>query len=207
MFGEYMVRLVFLLGAYVVRQDIQQHECGEYALEQLQQGRSAAEVVDLLLERYMVKTTYQRVVAYRYYREQRSEYWTLEKIEASHWAFLYEQVPPEGIGGLARGRLSIARTRKLQAIRSGLCAQERIAEELVPVHVLQTFYVVHEAHAKRALRYAHARVVRDALPPRVVEAYRVAWGGAVAPSKLVYGFRASRVFRWLGISCSVYVRS
>jgi hypothetical protein len=181
-----MVRLVFLLCGSVVCQDIQQHECGEYALEQLQLGRSAAEVVDLLLERYMVKTTYQRVVAYRYYREQRSEYWTLEKIEASHWAFLYEQVPPEGIGGLAMGRLSIARTRKLEAIRSGLCAQERIAEELVPVHVLQTFYVVHEAHAKRALRYADATVVRDALPSRVVEAYRVAWGGAVTSLKLVY---------------------
>ena len=183
-----MVRLVFLLCGSVVRQDIQQHECGEYALEQLQQGRSAAEVVDLLLERYMVKTTYQRVVAYRYYREQRSEYWTLEKIEASHWAFLYEQVPPEGSLVCTRGRskLTSGRQRQLEAIRSQLCAQERIAEELVPLHVLQTFYVVHEAHAKRALRYADATVVRDALPSRVVEAYRVAWGGAVTSLKLVY---------------------
>ena len=158
-------------------------------MEQLQQGRSAAEVVDLLLQRYMVKTTYQRVVAYRYYREQRSEYWTLEKIEASHWAFLYEQVPPEGSLVCTRGRskLTGARQRQLEAIRSELCAQERIAEELVPLHVLQTFYVAHEAHAKRALRYADATVSRDALPPRVVEAYRVAWGGAVPPLKLVYG--------------------
>ena len=153
--GEYLVRVVFILVEYMVRQDIQQHECGQYALEQLQEGRSAAEVVDLLLERYMVKTTYQRVVAYRYYREQRSEYWTLEKIEASHWAFLYEQVPPEGSLVCSRGRsnLTRGRQRQLEAIRSELCAQERIAEELVPVHVLQTFYVVHEAHAKRALRY------------------------------------------------------
>ena len=136
----------------------------------------------------MVKTTFQRVVAYRYYREQRSEYWTLEKIEASHWAFLYEQVPPEGSLVFSRGRRSVWRERKrrLEAIRSELCAQERIAEEFVPVHVLQTFYVVHEAHAKRALRYADATVVRDALPSRVVEAYRVAWGGAVTSLKLVY---------------------
>ena len=83
--------------------------------------------------------------------------------------------------------MSSCRTRMLEAIRSELCAQERIAEDLVPVHVLQTFYVVHEAHAQRALRYADARVVRDALPPRVVEAYRVALGGAVTPLKLVYG--------------------
>ena len=191
-----MVRLVFLLCGSVVRQDIQQHECGEYALEQLQEGRSAAEVVDLLLERYMVKTTYQRVVAYRYYREQRSEYWTLEKIEASHWAFLYEQVSLEGSLVFARGRLNLTsgRKRKLEAIRSELCAPLRIAEELVPVHVLQTFYVVHEVHAMRALRYADARVVRDALPPRVVEAYRVAWGGAVSPLKLVYGSGALGFF-------------
>ena len=47
-----MVRIVVLLCGSVVCQDIQQHECGEYALEQLQQGRSAAEVVDLLLEIY-----------------------------------------------------------------------------------------------------------------------------------------------------------
>ena len=144
----------------------------------------------------MVKTTFQRVVAYRYYREQRSEYWTLEKIEASHWAFLYEQVPPEGrlVSG-GNNPLSIARKRQLEAIRSGLCAQERIAEELVPVHVLQTFYVVHEAHAQRALRYADATVLRDALPPRVVEAYRVAWGGAVTSLKLVY---CSGVLGFLG---------
>ena len=136
-----------------------------------------------------MKTTYQRVVAYRYYREQRSEYWTLEKIEASHWAFLYEQVPPDGSLVFSRGRsgMTSVRKRQLEAIRSALCAQACIAEELVPVHVLQTFYVAHEAHAQRALRYADATVLRDALPPRVVEAYRVAWGGAVTPLKLVYG--------------------
>ena len=106
---------MFLLGEYVARQDILQHECGEYALEQLQQGRSAAEVVDLLLERYMVKTTYQRVVAYRYYREQRSEYWTLEKIEASHWAFLYEQVPPDGSLVLTRGGSRVRYGRSTEA--------------------------------------------------------------------------------------------
>ena len=193
----------------MLRQDIQQHECGQYALEQLQEGRSAAEVVDLLLERYMVKTTYQRVVAYRYYREQRSEYWTLEKLEASHWAFLYEQVPLEGSLVFTEGRrlLTSARKRKLEAIRSKLCAPLRVAEELVPVHVLQTFYVVHEAHAKRALRYAHARVVRDALPPRVVEAYRVAWGGEVTPLKLVYGSGALWFLGRGGGLGSLYVRS
>lgn len=184
-----MDRFVFILAECMVRQDLHAHECGEYALQQLQQGRSAAEVVELLLERYMVKTTYQRVVAYRYYREQRSEYWTLEKLEASHWAFLYEQVPLEGSLVSSGGRLRMygGRSRKLEAIRSELCGPLRIAEELVPLHALQSFYVAHEVHAKRALRYADATVVRDALPPRVVEAYRVAWGGAVPSSKLVYG--------------------
>ena len=156
-----------------------------------------------------MKTTFQWVVAYRYYREQRSEYWTLEKTEVSHWAFLYEQVSLEGSLVFTRGRLLMfaARKRKLEAIRSELCAQERIAEELVPVHVLQTFYVVHEAHAKRALRYADATVVRDALPSRVVEAYRVAWGGTVRPLKLVYGSGALWFLGRGGGLGSLYVRS
>ena len=103
--------------------------------------------------------------------------------------------------------MSSCRTRKLEAIRSELCAQERIAEELVPVHVLRTFYVVHEAHAQRALRYVDATVLRDALPPRVVEAYRVAWGGAVTPLKLVYGSGALWFLgRWGGLG-SLYARS
>ena len=84
-------------------------------------------------------------------------------------------------------KLTPPRKRKLESIRSELCAPLRIAEELVPVHVLQTFYVVHEDHAKRALRYAQATVVRDAVPAAVGEAYRVAWGGEVILSKLVYG--------------------
>ena len=39
------------------------------------------------------------------------------------------------------------------------------------------FYGVHQAHVQMQLRYAGATVVRDALPPRVVQAYRAAWGG------------------------------
>ena len=54
------------------------HAAGEYVLEQLQEGVAAADVVQMLRERYLVDTTVQRVNAYRYYREQKGEYWTAE---------------------------------------------------------------------------------------------------------------------------------
>ena len=49
--------------------DIHSHACGEYVLEQLQQGVSAAHVAQQLPALYLVKATAQRMVAYRRYRE------------------------------------------------------------------------------------------------------------------------------------------
>ena len=50
------------------------------------------EVVQILLREYLVKTTEQRVLAYRRYREQRGEYWTVDRLELFAWEFLYSQV-------------------------------------------------------------------------------------------------------------------
>ena len=179
-------------------QDIHSHECGEYALLELQQGRSAEDVVALLLERYLVRTTYQRVVAYRYYREQRSEYLTLEKLEHEHWSVLYEHVTLDASLVCYKGnnRMTKPRRMKLQAIRTELCAAMRIAEELVPMHVLCTFYVGHEANVQLRLRYGGATVVEDALPPGVVQAYRAAWGGEpIADATQDYIRHRGRVFQ------------
>ena len=72
---------------------------------------------------------------------------------------------------------------KLGAIRTELCGVLRISEELLPLSVFDSFYRVHEPHAQMRLRYADATVVEDTLEPRVVEAYRAAWGGqAIADS-------------------------
>ena len=182
--GNFSARCHFVTCEYTGREDIHGHDCGQYTLDLLQQGRAPEDVVALLREGYLVRTTRQRVVAYRYYREQRSEYWTLEKLEQDHWSFLYEQVGLTSLISRTRGLVgSPLKRMKLEAIRTEFCGPRRIAEELVPVSVLQTFYGVHEAHAQMRLRYADATVVRDTLEPRVVQAYRVAWGGeAIADS-------------------------
>ena len=72
-------------------EDIHSHPCGEYVLEQLQQGARPADVVQGLLQEYLVHATVQRVQAYRLYREQRSDYWTSAKLVQHHWEFLYDQ--------------------------------------------------------------------------------------------------------------------
>ena len=56
---------------------IHSHACGEYVIQELQQGKSAADVVDGLLKTYLVESTVQRVAAYRKYREQTGVYWTV----------------------------------------------------------------------------------------------------------------------------------
>ena len=71
-------------------EDIHSHACGEFALEQLQKGSNPQSVVESLLHEYLVKTTVQRVQAYRVYREQRGDYLTKEKLVQHHWQFLYE---------------------------------------------------------------------------------------------------------------------
>ena len=121
---------------YTACEDIHSHECGAYALEQLQEGRTPTEVVALLREKYLVSTTQRRVMAYRYYREQRSEYWTVEKLEQNHWSFLYEKVDLVSLTardwGLAR---SPVKRMKVGAIRTELCGVLRISEELLPLSV------------------------------------------------------------------------
>ena len=72
--------------------DMHSHACGEYVLDELQRGAKPADVAQQLLSKYLIDTTAQRVSAYRYYREQLGNYWTCDKLERSHWAFLYGHV-------------------------------------------------------------------------------------------------------------------
>ena len=73
-------------------QEIHAHACGEYVLEQLQNGVAPDDVAQALLREYLVKTTGSRVAAYRRYREQCGEYWSTDKLERRCWEFLYQQV-------------------------------------------------------------------------------------------------------------------
>ena len=76
-------------------EDIHAHPCGEYVLEDLQMGVKPNEVVEVFLRLYLVVATEQRVMAYRHYREQRSDYWTSEKLAQLHWEILYGLVPDQ----------------------------------------------------------------------------------------------------------------
>jgi len=69
--------------------DIHAHACGEYVLSELQNGAKPADVVASLLQRYLVNTSSQRVLAYRRYREELSDYMTEDKLARLHWESLY----------------------------------------------------------------------------------------------------------------------
>ena len=61
-------------------EDIHTHACGDYMLKQLEHGVKPEALVEKLLAEHLVRTTKERVQAYRYYREQRGSYWTPKKL-------------------------------------------------------------------------------------------------------------------------------
>ena len=82
---KWLLAPVQRLAALETNLEMHGHACGEYALLELQKGRSVSVVVAELREKYLVETSEMRLKAYRKYREQRSEYWTVEKLEHDHW--------------------------------------------------------------------------------------------------------------------------
>ena len=158
-------------------EDIHAHACGEYVLERLQEGAMPQAVVEGLLREYLVSTTEQRVRAYRWYREQRGDYWTAERLELHHWEWLYQQVSPERAlaqtGGIACKGLS----KQLLRVRSLLCEQVRLSEELVPLHNLSIFFKRHSAHALLSQQHATATVFTERVSWLLVEAYRRTFAG------------------------------
>ena len=111
------------------------HACGEAALDLLQKGVEPADVVDRLRRDFLVETTVTKLQAYRRYREQASDYWTVEKLEQQAWEWLYSQV---GRGEVllrpgAQNRLS--KDKSLTPIHEAFCARVGIAEELSLIHI------------------------------------------------------------------------
>jgi hypothetical protein len=161
-------------------EDIHSHPCGEYVLEQLQHGVSAEAVAEKLLSEYLVRTTKQRVLAYRHYREQRGAYWTAQHLQNEHWEWLYQQVSLDSslvrIGG-QRGGQHLKETSCMITVRTSLCAHVGIAEELVPFHNIRLFFCGHEKHAQLALLYPRAKVVKDTVSWAMVDAYRKTFSG------------------------------
>ena len=62
------------LAVFENNEDVHNHAGGEYDLEQLQSGVEPEVVAEDLLSKYLVDTTKDRVLAYRFYRGQRGGY-------------------------------------------------------------------------------------------------------------------------------------
>ena len=121
-----------LLPHFNHNEEIHGHACGEFVLDQLQRGVSAELVKQQLLEQYLVHATTQRVLAYRTYREQTGNYWTLKTLEPLHWKFLYGSVSLEQRIANSWHRSSHTRpaiVQRILGIRSNLCQKEGIAED------------------------------------------------------------------------------
>ena len=144
--------------------------------------------MEQLLSLYLVRATPQRLLAYRRYREESSDYWTEEQLARLHWEFLYEQVSPcsqkpiwDSLGvernavSLRRNRMSHSRRKNrdlnVRVVRVRLCKQIGIAEESVPMGRLSDFFKEHEPYARLPLDNSGVKVVKDSMPQAVVSVY------------------------------------
>ena len=151
-------------------EEIYAHPCGEYVLDQLQRGVSPEDLLQVLVQEYLVQTDRFRLLAYRRFRESFGDYWTLEHLELRYWEYLYQQMP------LTADKRAVAlkchqRSRQLVCIQAQFCAHADVAEELVPLRVLETFYTKHGQQAALPEQYPGSVLVKDSLAIEVVEAY------------------------------------
>ena len=58
-------------------ESIHSHPSGGFVLQALQNSMTPQYVVSELMTRYLVEASWERVVAYRHYREQLGTYWTM----------------------------------------------------------------------------------------------------------------------------------
>ena len=141
-------------------------------MDRLQNGGNAEDVVAELLSKYLVTSTKERVLAYRFYREQRGKYWTTAKLEQHHWEFLYGRVSVGSQLARLRGTRRAKDEEGIVSVREALCKEIHVAEELIPLHNLRVFYRNHETHARLPFLYPEARIFKDTVACKLVEAYR-----------------------------------
>ena len=187
--GQQLTRLVN-------NEDVLAHPCGEYVLDQLQRGVSPDDLLQVLLQEYLVKTTRSRLVAYRKFEESRGPYWTLEHLELHHWEYLYQQVPLRQDGSVvSMGRSET--NQRLLGIRTRFCEHAATAEENVPLRVLRTFYGKHSDQAALPSQYPGSTVLKNTLPLHLIEVYCSILRGRTLPALgsrciAVYGHSIAR---------------
>ena len=96
------------------------------------------------MSRYLVEASCQRVAAYRSYREQLGEYWTMRRLERMQWEYLYGLVTIDTKYGGKNRHIRPTPERVLLTLRTLLCASMALAEELVPLKILDQFFAKHE---------------------------------------------------------------
>ena len=148
----------------------------------MQSGVPAEQVRKVLFEEYLIETTALKLQAYRRVVEQGDKHWTVERLEPCQWDFLYEQM---------QQYKNPWRTERLLDIRSRLCAQMEVSEELIPLNTLRVFFRKHYTTANMPLQYPESAVVKDALPLRVVKAYCRELRGRTLPA---LGSRCAAMF-------------
>ena len=149
-------------------EDVLAHPCGEYVLDQLQRGVSPDDLLQVLLQEYLVQTDRFRLLAYRRFPEQSGDDWILEHLELHHWEYLYQQTPLDEDRRAAGVRFN---HQKLRGIHSRFCEHANIAEELVPLRILETFCRKHGEQAALPQQYPGSMLVKDTLAIQFVEAY------------------------------------
>ena len=154
-------------------EEIYAHPCGAFVLEQLQRGVSPEDVLQVLLQEYLVQTDRFRLLAYRRFRESFGDYWTLEHLELRYWEYLYQLMPVTADLCLQREYSGAVRCHhtKLARMHSLFCAHANVAEELVPLRVFESFYTKHGPQAALPQQYPGSVLVKDSLAIEVVQAY------------------------------------
>ena len=120
------------------------------------------------------------VQAYRYYREQRGEYWSSQKLAQLHWAWLYEQVSLDMSLSRAKGLHSVE-AKRLGYVHCEFCQRLEVSETIVPFDNLRVFYRDHEQHARLKLQYPGAQLFQDCVPLPLVTAYQKTFAAESLP--------------------------
>ena len=164
-------------------ESIHGNPCGEYALQRLQRGAKPAEVVSELLREYLVQVSRERLEAYRLYREQAGEYWTVSRLGVLHWQPLYATVTEETMPPPER-KDKLSKKYSQQCIAQRVCLSEAtgIAEERIPLEQLWHFWRKHFEYARLLVEFPEATVYRERLPWSLVEAYRGTFDPGALPA-------------------------
>ena len=168
--------------------DIHAHACGEYVLSELQNGAKPADVVASLLQRYLVKTSSQRVLAYRRYREEMSDYMTEDKLARLHWESLYGFVSATTVLVPVNTHVTKRQEIRLRQVQQEFCDAVSLSTGVVSLQSLRGFFRRHEMFARLPLQYPQAMVYKDKLPWPLIEAYRavLSAGGSLHPTASEY---------------------